>query len=259
MSVSIIAPASIGFGENSAGLGVDVRLLGFAFGDAQVLGAIKLVLAAGQWLALLGPSGAGKTTLLRLIAGLIPCPMGCSIRADDGARLHGRIAYMAQQDLLLPWLSVGDNVTLGARIRGQGREPDRGLALLDQVGLADRANARPAALSGGERQRVALARTLMEDKPVVLMDEPFAALDAITRLKLQDLAATMLAGRTVLHITHDPVEALRLGHRVAVLTGTPAVLREGPAMAGARPAPPNDRALAKHQGTLLDMLDGGTP
>ncbi len=234
-----------------------MRLLGFGFGGTPVLGALKLVIAAGTWLSLLGPSGAGKTTLLRLMAGLIPCPAGCSVIADDGELLAGRVAYMAQQDLLLPWLTVGKNVTLGARIRGDEADPTRAVALLGEVGLADRANERPRALSGGERQRVALARTLMEDKPVVLMDEPFSALDAITRMKLQDLAAKMLAGRTVLHITHDPVEALRLGHRVAVLAGTPAVLTEGPALSGRAPHAPTDPMLAKHQGTLLAMLESG--
>ncbi len=242
-----------------AGVGVDVRLLGFGFGGADVLGPIKLAVAAGTWLALLGPSGAGKTTLLRLMAGLIPCPVGCSVAADDGGPLAGRAAYMAQQDLLLPWLTVRENVTLGARIRGETADLARAAALLGEVGLAQRANQRPAALSGGERQRVALARTLMEDKPVVLMDEPFSALDAISRLKLQDLAAKLLAGRTVLHITHDPVEALRLGHRVAVLAGTPAILTEGPALTGSAPHAPTDPRLAEHHGALLRMLEGGEP
>ena len=247
---SVAGPES----EVGVGLGFDVRLLGFSYAQTPVLGTIKLVLAAGEWLALLGPSGAGKTTLLRLLAGLVPCPTGCSIVADDGGGLRGRVAYMAQQDLLLPWLSVLDNVTLGARLRGVAADRGRARGLLEDVGLADLAGVRPASLSGGQRQRVALARTLMEDRPIVLMDEPFAALDAITRLRLQDLAARLLAGRTVLHINHDPVEALRLGQRVAVLAGSPAVLREGEAMAGAPPHDASDPELARRQGLLLEML-----
>lgn len=240
--------------ESAAGLGFDVRILGFSYAETPVLGTIKLILDPGGWLALLGPSGSGKTTLLRLLAGLIPCPTGCSIAASDGGVLKGRVAYMAQQDLLLPWLSVLDNVTLGARLRGADADHARARALLDDVGLADLAGVRPASLSGGQRQRVALARTLMEDQPVVLMDEPFAALDAITRLRLQDLAAELLAGRTVLHITHDPVEALRLGQRVAVLAGSPAVLREGESMTGVAPHSASDPELARRQGLLLEML-----
>ncbi|GAL36098.1 hydroxymethylpyrimidine ABC transporter ATPase component [Vibrio maritimus] len=117
---------------------------------------------------------------------------------------------MAQQDLLLPWLSVIDNVCLASRLNGKKVDDvthQKALVLLDQVGLANKATARPAELSGGQRQRVALARTLMQNKPVVLMDEPFSALDAVTRHKLQELAADLLKDKTVLLITHDPQEA----------------------------------------------------
>ena len=122
---------------------------------------------------------------------------------------------MAQSDLLLPWLGALDNVLLGRRLRGErgGRRAAR--ALLAEMGLAGSESLRPAALSGGMRQRVALARTLFEDRPIVLMDEPFAALDAITRTRLQDLAVARLGGRTVLLVTHDPLEAIphRRPHR----------------------------------------------
>ena len=148
---------------------------------------------------------------------------------------------MAQQDLLLPWLGALDNVLLGYRLRGVSRAElkrlrERGRELLDRVGLGGREGDLPATLSGGMRQRVALARTLMEDRPVVLMDEPFSALDAITRFRLQDLAAEMLAGRTVLLVTHSPSEAVRLGHRLYVLSGQPARPRR-PARAPRRSAP----------------------
>jgi putative hydroxymethylpyrimidine transport system ATP-binding protein len=186
-----------------------------------VFGRIALAIGSGEWTCLLGPSGVGKSTILRLIAQL---PTGVSfegdVRATDGRPLAGRIAYMAQSDLLFPWLDVEGNVLLGARLRAERADRARARAMIARVGLAGREAARTRHLSGGERQRVALARTLMEDRPVVLLDEPFSALDARTRAGMQALAAELLAGRTVMLVTHDPAEAARLGHRIYVLTET---------------------------------------
>jgi putative hydroxymethylpyrimidine transport system ATP-binding protein len=224
--------------------------------DGQLLFQdLQLELPAGQWTCLLGPSGVGKTTLLRLIAGLEP---GGQVDAGPGG-LRGRFALMAQQDLLLPWLNVRDNVLLGHRLRGirrtaRGALAEEADALLERVGLAGRGPAAPATLSGGMRQRVALARTLMERRPVVLMDEPFSALDAITRHRLQDLAAELLAGRTVLLVTHHPLEALRLADRIWVLSGRPATL-QGPILPrGKRPRDPADPALLALQAQLMQAL-----
>ena len=188
-------------------------------GPAIIVGPMTVEVRGGCWTCLLGPSGAGKSTLLALLAGLGDhlCFEG-ELRAGDDVPLAGRVALMAQRDLLLPWLDVLGNVTLGARLRGERADTARARQVLDRVGLADHAKARPAALSGGQRQRVALARTLMEDRPVVLLDEPFSALDAGTRARMQDLAAELLVGRTVLHVTHDPAEAARLGQEVLLLT-----------------------------------------
>jgi len=217
---------------------------------------LALALPAGRWTCLLGPSGVGKSSLLRLIAGLLPAGVA-RIAAADGQPLAGRFAYMDQRDLLLPWLALRDNVGLGRRLRGEPAEPRRAEMLLDMVGLGARAGDRPAGLSGGERQRVALARTLMDDRPLVLMDEPFSAVDAITRLELQNLAARLLAGRTVLLVTHDPIEALRLGHRVVVLARDAALgARLTPAIEPAGP-PPRDPAgepVQRLYGELLQRL-----
>lgn len=224
-----------------------------SYGGSLLFQNLSLTLPAGRITCLLGPSGVGKSSLLALLAGLDESAEGV-VAADDGRPLAGRIAWMAQQDLLLPWLSVLDNVTLGDRLRGTPRDMVRARALLARVGLSDRAEERPAALSGGMRQRAALARTLYEDRPVVLMDEPFSALDAVTRLELQDLAAELLRGRTVLLVTHDPLEGLRLGHCVRVMTGRPARLGEPITPSGEPPRAPGAPGLLAMQAQLLAEL-----
>jgi len=216
----------------------------------------RLRFAGGRWTCLLGPSGVGKTTLLRLIAGLLP---GALVVTDDGLELAGRLALMAQQDLLLPWLSALENVLLGYRLRGERwrRAPElepAARAILARVGLAGREGDLPAVLSGGMRQRVALARTLMERRPVVLMDEPFSALDAVTRHRLQDLAARLLARHTVVMVTHSPLEALRLGHRILVLRGRPVRVAEVPVPESPIPRDPGDPTLLAREAELWREL-----
>lgn len=243
---------------------VTVRDAGLSFGDRAVFDGVSLTLEAGRWTALLGASGIGKTSLLRLIAGLPSEGLVTgTVRAADGAPLSGRIAYMAQRDLLMPWASVLDNLLIGPRLRGTPIDTAlhrRALAVLDRVGLADQAGLRPAHLSGGMRQRVALARTLLEDRPIVLMDEPFSALDALTRFRLQATAAELLAERTVLLVTHDPMEAVRLADRVVVLAGDPPMLGEADPMPDSpRPRDPDAPGIAARAAALTRTLLGDRP
>ncbi len=203
---------------------ISVHAARLVYGGRPLFDDLDFVAPAGAWTCLLGPSGVGKSSLLKVIAGLLPAGAGDRVRCGDGQPLAGRCAYMAQQDLLLPWLSVLENAVLGYRLRGRTPPLDAARALLDAVGLGAAAAALPGTLSGGMRQRAALVRTLVEDRPVILMDEPFSALDVPSRLRLQSLAAELLRGRTVLLVTHDPLEALRLGHHVHVMAGRPARL-----------------------------------
>jgi putative hydroxymethylpyrimidine transport system ATP-binding protein len=238
----------------AAPVAVAVHAARLEFGGRPLFDDLDFTVAAGAITCLLGPSGVGKSSLLRLIAGLSPLGASGRVRCADGLPLAGRMAYMDQRDLLLPWLRAIDNVAIGSRLRGV--RPDRAGAqrLLERVGLGDSAEAYPAALSGGMRQRVALARTLMEERPVVLMDEPFSALDAITRFRLQALAAKLLAGRTVLLVTHDPFEALRLGHRIHVMAGRPARLDQPLIPPGPPPRDPASQDLVALHHDLLGRL-----
>ena len=190
------------------------------FGDGPVvLDDITLDIAPGEFVCLLGASGCGKSTLLNLIAGLDRPTAGHIETPAAGS------AVMFQESALMPWLTARRNVELALRLRGVPRAErrEKALELLDTVNLADAAEKRPHELSGGMRQRVALARALAQDRPVLLMDEPFAALDAITRdLLHEELERVWRAtGRTIVFVTHNVREAARLGQRVVLLTSRP--------------------------------------
>ena len=189
-------------------------------GSQLIFKAPCLEIPAGGWTCLLGRSGVGKTTILKLIAGLDEhISFTGDISSSDAMPLAGRIALMSQTDNLLPWLSVRGNVMLGSRMRREHGQSDQADALIERVGLTEFSDRKPHTLSGGMRQRVALARTLMEDRPIMLLDEPFSALDAGLRAEMQELAAELFAGKTVLLITHDPAEAARMGDRLYLMTG----------------------------------------
>jgi putative hydroxymethylpyrimidine transport system ATP-binding protein len=244
--------------QGPAETGLHLRLDRLAFGDTLVVDDLDLTLVGGKITCLLGPSGVGKSSILKILAGFIPLPAKSSLTCSDGGTAAGRLSYMDQHDLLLPWASVLDNLVIGARLRGEAPDFARARDLLHRVGLDAWRDARPATLSGGMRQRVALARTLMEGNPIVLMDEPFSALDAITRFRLQDLAADMLAQKTILLITHDPLEALRLGHVIYVMSGNPVTLSVPLVPAGTIPRDPADDALKHHYSQIMMSLAAST-
>lgn len=238
---------------------VFIENVSFAFYGEVIFRSLNFSIKGGQWTCLIGPSGCGKSTLLRLISGTLSAGRSGKIQFGFDNEHVGLTAWMAQKDLLLPWLNVLDNVCLGARLRGENSKKQRkkAVSLLDDAGLGAYIHSLPSELSGGMRQRVALLRTLMEGRSVILMDEPFSALDALTRLKLQDLAAKLVKGATVLMVTHDPLEALRLGHRVHVMTGRPAQLSNALIPPGSPPRNPGDPAIVSLQAELLDRLAEG--
>lgn len=222
--------------------------------DGQVLfGPLSLEIGAGEWTCLLGASGIGKSTILRLVAGLeIGGRFSGTVTASDAGPVASRVTFMAQDDLLLPWLSVLQNVCLGARLRGNKSDLARAKDLISAVGLAKHTEQMPSTLSGGERQRVALLRTIMEGRPVILLDEPFSALDAGTRAAMQELASELFSNRTVLLVTHDPAEAARLAHRIHILESNSLSTFETPDSAPPRAL--NDPSTLTCQARLMDIL-----
>jgi len=181
---------------------------------------------------------------------------GGNIVADNKQPLSHHIAYMAQTDLLLPWFSALDNALLGARLRGSISTAlqTKAKKLFVQVGLQGAEKKLPHQLSGGMRQRVALVRTLLEEKSIVLMDEPFSAVDTITRFQLQTLAANLLKKCTVLLVTHDPLEALRLADDIYILSGQPAKLDLILQLENSAPRDISDPVFTEHQVTLFQAL-----
>ena len=231
--------------------------LHYAGAARATFSGLNLNLPAKKWTCLLGPSGCGKTSLLRLLAGLIDSSHQQSgeISCSDGLSIDNRISYMAQQDLLLPWLNVLDNVCLKARLltgKVSAAEQHKARQLLAQLNLSGIEKSLPDQLSGGMRQRVALARTLMQDTPIVLMDEPFSALDAVNRYKLQDLAAQVLLDRTVLLITHDPQEALRLSDQLYLFSADQQLLPLS--LPDSLPPRAVDSQLGHYQQSLLQKM-----
>lgn len=187
------------------------RGLGRAFGDSRVLDGLDLDVAPGEFIALIGRSGSGKSTLLRALAGL-------DREVTGELSTSGPVAMAFQQPRLVPWKRVQANVALGLRVTDPGTVA---LRALDEVGLSERAGAWPLTLSGGEAQRASLARALVREPGLLLLDEPFSALDALTRISMHRLVLDLWAHHrpAVLLVTHDVDEALTLADRVLVLAG----------------------------------------
>lgn len=202
-----------------------------ASGQTHALADVSLSLMRNEFVSIIGPSGCGKTTLMRVVAGLESADTGF-VRVD-GQVVRGTSperAVVFQQPALLPWASVIANVCLGLRLKGIGRDErvSRGMRLLDMVGLTDFSDHLPGTLSGGMQQRVALARALVLDPPILLMDEPFASLDEITRRRLHRelLSIWSQETRTGLFITHNVDEAIILADRVVVMSPRPGKIAE---------------------------------
>jgi NitT/TauT family transport system ATP-binding protein len=252
--------------ETVGGVAVELRDVRHGFGDLRVLDSVALGVAPGEVLGLVGPSGCGKSTLLELVGGLLTPDSGAiSVGAGTSAsdRLAG-CAHMPQRDLLLPWLTALDNAALAPRNRGESKRAAREQArpLFERFGLAGFESSRPPELSGGMRQRVAFLRTLLAGKPVLLLDEPFASLDAITRAEMQEWLAGALAAQpaTAIVVTHDVEEALYLCDRVAVLSPRPGRVLGTLRSPSPRQVPRSETVTSPQFGTVreraLELLSG---
>ena len=225
----------------------------------QVLDGLNFSIDEGQFVALLGPSGCGKSTLFNIISGLLTPDTGEIYL--NGERISGNtgdFAYMQQKDLLLPWRTVLRNVLIGPEIHDESLDTAKAEARqrLVQLGLGGFENSYPMQLSGGMRQRVALVRTLLFRKEILLLDEPFGALDAMTRTVMQSILLDIWAEdrQTVLLITHDIEEALLLADKIYLLTARPATLKAEIPVSLPRPREITDTALIHLKKELLALL-----
>lgn len=190
---------------------VELHQFSRSFQQQRILDAIDLHIPSGQFVALLGESGSGKTTLLRAIAGL-----DTDAHSSGSVEAHGKVSVLFQDSRLLPWLSVMDNLTLGIDSPATRQTAQQ---LLQEVGLGDKAHVWPSTLSGGQKQRAALARSLLREPHVLLADEPFGALDALTRIRMHALLLRLVERTqpTVILVTHDVDEALLLADRILII------------------------------------------
>jgi sulfonate transport system ATP-binding protein len=237
--------------------GAEVKLLGVtkSFGDHRVLRGIDLAIEPGQFVAIVGRSGCGKSTLLRLVAGL-DTPSSGSIALDQQTTgWRDVVRLMFQESRLLPWQRVAANVTVGlTHAPDRKSQRDQAAAALREVGLAGRENAWPSVLSGGQKQRVALARALVSHPRLLLLDEPLGALDALTRIEMQELIERVWQqkGFTAVVVTHDVSEAVALADRILVLDDGAVMLDV--AVDLPRPRRRGDREAAAIEGRILQRL-----
>ncbi len=236
--------------------GAQVRLegLGKSFGERKVLSGIDLVIPPGQFVAVVGRSGSGKSTLLRVLCGLEePTEGSAGVVDTEGRDARQQVRVVFQEPRLLPWKTLLANVGIGA----QGQPDARARQVLGAVGLADRLNDYPSVLSGGQKQRVALARALVHEPCVMLLDEPFGALDALTRIDAQRLVEELWTERgfTAFLVTHDVTEAVLLADRVLLIED--GRIAESFEVALPRPRRRGSAELAKIAGAVLDRIFSG--
>jgi ABC-type nitrate/sulfonate/bicarbonate transport system ATPase subunit len=234
------------------------------FGDIDALAPVDLTVEDGEFVCIVGPSGCGKSTIFNIVSGLLT-PTSGTVRLD-GADIKGKtghVGYMLQKDLLLPWRTVLDNIVLGADIRGRATRADRRAAagMAQRYGLGAYLNHYPHALSGGMRQRVAVMRTLALDHPLMLLDEPFGALDSHTRMMMQQwlLQVWRDQRKTVMFVTHDIDEALFLGDRVVVMSPRPGRVEAVIPVDLPRPRDVHlttDKRYTELKATILDLIYG---
>jgi sulfonate transport system ATP-binding protein len=228
------------------------------FGALRVIDHVRFEVRRGELVSLVGPSGCGKSTLLRIIAGLDTQYSGKVLVDGKEPRLHSRdVGFIFQEPRLLPWLTVAENVGFDLG-RGGGKHP-RARELLLEVGLADFAEAYPKQLSGGMAQRAAIARGLFTRPSLLLLDEPFSAVDAFTRMRLQELLLSIAArhGTTLLLVTHDVNEAVYLSDRVLVFANTPGRISGEITVNIPRARDRRDPRLARRESEVLTLLNGG--
>ena len=208
---------------------LEVENIVFRYEGEPLFNGLSFGVDAGEFVSILGPSGCGKSTILNLLAGILTPEAGVMrVNGEVIRGMSGRFAYMPQNDLLFPWKTIMQNVCLHGRLHGaEAAARERAKALFGLFGLAGYEDAYPGDLSGGMRQRAAFLRTALCDADILLLDEPYGALDVISRGDMQDWLASMKAhlGRTCLLVTHDIDEAIYLSDRILVLTGRPADIR----------------------------------
>lgn len=223
-----------------------------------VLNSVSFELQAGTWTTVLGPSGCGKTTLLKIIAGLETPDSGRVLVDGSAASQLGATAYLPQHDTLLPWRTALGNAILASEIDGRSKDEAKreAMALFDHFGLSGFESMVPSQLSGGMRQRLALIRTFLTQRSILLLDEPLGALDPLTRATLQKwlLGVWDELKKTVLLVTHDAEEALLLSDRILVLTERPAQLQLDQGVQLERPRDRGSRALVDQKSQLLELL-----
>ena len=235
--------------------------VGVAFGGEQIYDRLSFDVRRGEFVCILGPSGCGKSTLLRMIGGLLEVNIGrISVDGRAPQQTWPEIAFVFQSPRLVPWRTALDNVLLGSELRfGAGdreRRRLRATELLSLVGLAGDARKYPSMLSGGERQRVAIARALAVDPKILLMDEPFSALDPSmrSRMRLEMERIWLETGKTVVFVTHDVDEALQLADRTVVLSRKPTRVLEIVELPSSRPRAPSARDLDTQRQKLIKLF-----